>query len=382
MHSLIALALVGALTAPGFSVAAQDASSPDARSPSPDASPRRQLLVALKTGVVTCNDHAVTPIYSELLTPEIFTGPLRDDADPEVALSFSIRSDGRPRDIRPVTAVAANLPVVVASRSGLIEEQAALSAWRFPAVAVDECRLTITRRIVTMADAPDATLAQLLTSHIDSRWRREITNNLQRPGDDCAERPDILTAVHPDRRRSQPAPGGRTWTVLRWNVGPDGRTTDVQTLASSSDAAFDAESRRAVGDSRFVDGNPRTGCISYFGQTGDPLGDTPGPEPTGDVLRDCPASVRARFQAGRLVYPEAFRSRGIEGWAIVRYDIASWGQVGAVSVLEAQPASAFGDAARQVISSGRATPGFDGAVRCTDRVIFSMPRDGQAPNTD
>lgn len=339
-------------------------------------------MVILKTPTATCaGQPAATPLYSEPLTPEILPASSRQAVDGETRLAFSIDPDGRTRDIRLDQGMAPVPPILVPGYDQS-EDQATLAAWRFPPVAAKDCRLTIVRRAVPIAYAPPAAVAQLAASAGGRNARSVIKTRFAQPGDDCDSPPPLLNASYPDRRKGSTPPGGVSWVMIRWDILPDGRTGNIETLASSGDQVFEAESRRAVGETRFVDGSPRTGCVSPFSRTGDDLTDTPQPEPTDDVLKDCPADVRARFTPGRLTYPDAFRRRGIEGWAIVRYDIASWGQVGAVSVLEAQPAAAFGNAARQVISSGQATPGFTGAVRCTDRIIFRMPRDGEAPNTD
>jgi TonB family protein len=378
MRIATGLMIFAAVTTSGLPAGAQNPPVPIVP-PSGAAGPGA-LMVILKTGAVTCDGQSVTPVYSEALTPEI-TPLIQGPTLPEAVLAFSIDPAGRPRDIRPDAVRANTSELAVFNTTQLIEDQASLAAWRFPAAGAD-CRLTIRRVATPLAHAPEAAIAPLLTSTLDRRWRAAVTARLQSPGDDCADRPDMLAAVYPDRRKVAAPAGGRVWTVLRWDILPDGHTTDVETVTSSGDPVFDAEGRRAVSDSLFVDSKPRTGCITVFSQTGAPLGNTPEPEPTGDPLQDCPADVRARYTPGRLTYPEAFRRRGIEGWAIVRYDIASWGQVGGVTVLTAQPAAAFGEAARQVIASGRATPGFAAAVRCTDRVIFRMPVDGQEPNTD
>jgi len=378
MSSILMISV--ALAAP---ISAQTAQSPaiTVREGSVAADPGPRMVI-LKTATATCGGQpAATPIYSEPLTPEILPSPGRQAVDDETRLAFSIDPSGRTRDIRLEQEMSPAPPIAFVGYDQS-EDQATLAAWRFPPVAAKDCRLTIARRAVPIAYAPPAAIAQLAVSVGGRHARSAIKTRFERPGDDCATQPALLNASYPDRRKGSTPPGGRSWAMIRWDILPDGRTGNIETLASSGDDVFEAESRRAVGETRFVDGAARTGCIAPFSRTGDDLTDTPQPEPTDDVLKDCPADVRARFTPGRLTYPEAFRRRGIEGWAIVRYDIASWGQVGAVSVLEAQPAAAFGTAASQVITSGRATPGFTGAVRCTDRVIFKMPRDGEEPNTD
>ncbi len=62
----------------------------------------------------------------------------------------------------------------------------------------------------------------------------------------------------------------------------------------------------------------------------------------------------------------------IEGWALVRFDFATWGQVGNLSVIEAQPASAFAESAGRTVLSGRADPGFTAGVRCVVPVRYRI----------
>ena len=72
-------------------------------------------------------------------------------------------------------------------------------------------------------------------------------------------------------------------------------------------------------------------------------------------------------------FPAAFRRRGIEGWAVVRFDVAPWGETGDVEVLASEPADAFGKAAARLIASARKAKAGRGDVGCVEKVLFKMP---------
>ena len=174
----------------------------------------------------------------------------------------------------------------------------------------------------------------------------------------------------------RPPPGGKAWTVVRWDVNAQGRATNVRTLGSSGDRAFDGESRRAVSATVVEGGAPLKGCVYNFYRNGESLPAPDFPIRDEDPLQVCPAEIGTRFKtrATPESFPNAFRERGIEGWALVRFDLATWGEVGNVEVIDAQPAAAFGDAARRTVQSGRAEPAYTAGVRCVVPVRYTMPQ--------
>lgn len=365
-------ATVGALASagPGGAALAQTA-APHPQIFDLPASP--PLLVA-RDATLRCDGRRIDPVYVESLSPRVIAAPSTADHEPStLVLQFSINEGGRPRSIRPAPAAT---PRFIPTD----DAQATLAAFRFaPGQARADCAMTVRQTPRPLAEASREHLA--FAYAVDRARPAAVARQLARQGDDCGDRPRPAVAVYPSPDVGRPPPGGRAWSVTRWNVGRDGRTSDVETLASSDDAAFDAEARRVVVASTFQPDAPRRGCINAWTRPGEPLPDAPEPEPTGDPLKNCPAELRARFTHGRLTYPGAFQQRGIEGWAIVRYDIASWGEAGAVEVLEAQPAAAFGEAARNIVRAGRATPGHVAGIRCTDRIIFRLPQGDEQPNT-
>ncbi|MEN2786276.1 TonB family protein [Sphingomonas qilianensis] len=78
----------------------------------------------------------------------------------------------------------------------------------------------------------------------------------------------------------------------------------------------------------------------------------------------------------RLTYPANYRRRGIEGGAVVSYDVAPWGAVGNLKVVASEPTSDFGEAATAMLAGAARTSSAIGASGCIDRVrhVMGKPR--------
>jgi outer membrane biosynthesis protein TonB len=327
----------------------------------------------------TCAGAPVQPLYADDLPVE--TRFDRDADRPHAVLGFTIAEDGRTRDIRRLTPSVQDA-VMVSGATVADQHQAALSAWRFPAGARSDCRLTIRYRATPLAEATqDDLLRYFAVTRTNGPLRRAVASRLAGPEANCGGpersggRPP-RTVSYPDNKIGRrPPPGGRSWTVLRWNIDAEGRATAVETLGSSGDVDFDAETRRAVSETVVQPGPPQKGCVYNFYRIGPALLAPALPPSADDPLQVCPPEVEDRFhaQGQPRTYPRAFGNRAIEGWALVRFDTATWGQVGNVAVIDAQPAEAFGEAGRRTVQSGRADPGFAAGVRCVVPVRYRMP---------
>lgn len=365
---IIALTVSIAAASPAFADVV-----PPPRSGSPEPEPPALMLLdpAVET---TCGDIPVQPIYREDLPPS--AGDASSRTASVSTFRFAVAPDGRTLNIRPETPASG---YALAARA--VEVQASLAAWRFDPEVRADCRLTIRHQPVSVDEAPASLLLRYYGVTRDlGPLRNTVARRLGGPGGNCMgpDRPRRRAQLtsHPDFRvGKRPPTGGYAWTVLRWNNDAEGRYTDVETLGSSGDALFDAETRRAMSDSRLHPGEPATGCVYNFFRRGESLPAPPVPpkEEREDALQQCPDATASRLSPVReLPYPPAFRARGIEGWALVRFDVASWGQIGNVEVLEAQPAAAFGDGARNLVSQRRATPSFEAAIRCVQPVHYRM----------
>lgn len=381
----------GAVTAAGSAEADQRSQdlSPLHPAPSPitvrpgalagPAQPVENTILLAPEALATCAGGPVHPVYADDLPVE--TTFDRDAGRPDAVLGFSIAEDGRTRDIRRLTPSVQDA-VMVSGATVADQHQAALSAWRFPAGARSDCRLTIRYRATPFAEATqDDLLRYFAVTRTNGALRSAVANRLAGPEANCGgpERRGgrrLRTVSYPDSRIGRrPPPGGRSWTVLRWNTDAEGRATGVETLGSSGDVDFDAETRRAVSETVVQGGPPQKGCVYNFYRIGPALPAPDLPPSADDPLQVCPAEVEDRFHAQGLprTYPRAFADRAIEGWALVRFDTATWGQVGNVAVIDAQPAEAFGEAGRRTVQSGRADPGFTAGVRCVVPVRYRMP---------
>lgn len=333
---------------------------------------------------VTCDGEAVEPTSALPLAPgvrgETFARPEVGQRITRVHYRFAIDAVGRPFDIAPLPASDEGSDVLQPSANLVL--QAGLAAWRFAAGADRTCRLTVRYTPVPVSRASPQLLASFFAvTRTNGAARRAVETRLGGDGADCAsDRPALRRTGAPDFRADRGGIGGQEWTIVRWNFDEAGRAADVETLASSGDRPFDAAAREAVAASEAEPGAGHRGCVYNWYRRNHPLPAPPMPNAPPDSLAACPKAVLDTFRIAEAggpgaPLPKAFLDRGIEGWALVRFDIAPWGEVGNVSVVEAQPADGFGSAARNLVAGGRAEPG-EGAVRCLQPVVFQIPPEG------
>ena len=289
-----------------------------------------------------------------------------------VALDFAIDGDGRPHAIRagrPGPAPAGQDDDVVP----------ALAAARFAAGAPrNGCAIRFFQQDDPIADAAlQAAFAATIppmTQHAPALFER-----IHPAGSTCRTTPvEPLRIAVPAYRTIVRTPGRAGWAVVRFDIAADGRPAAVAIAASNGNAALDRAATRAVTDSRFV-AEARRGCLRPFVQ---PAGTLAAPA--------IPAAVRASLPGAScpdglpwttsptLRFPENFRRRSIEGWAALRFDVASWGQPGNVRVIAAEPAAAFGEAAARMILAARKAASPAGHVGCTVIVRYRIDADAPA----
>lgn len=346
----------------------------------PTAPPGTSTVLLGAETTTVCEGRTVSREDGEAIAPGLYGSTVGTQTGQRIArtaLDFRIDPEGRPLDIRPVTAPTDDDgPLATPNATVSAATQATLAGWRFAPGARGNCRLVV-RYVPVPVDRAETDL--LLRYFAATRYtgpaREAVAARLSGPAADCRDRARLQRLGYPDFTRGPRRPGIQDWTVVRWSIAGDGSTTDIETLGSSGDAGFDTEAREAVGRSRADPGTPRTGCLFNWYRRGEPLPAPPVPPAPADPVSQCPRSVldTVRFPAAPPA-AEAFLSRGVEGWALIRFDISPWGDVGAVAVVEAQPARALGDAALSMVTRGRARPG-PGAVRCIQPVLFRVPDD-------
>lgn len=359
----------------------------------PAAPPAPHLLVVeWQAGPMRCADGAPRPrrieppfaVYATRYQPRVgAAGPI-----PPVTLRFRIDAAGTPyaiaRDRLDPTAILLNGPGPSYADSSDLDP--ALAAARFATGAPhDGCTITYSALASPLEAAAKPLLHRLLGGPSARTAPRVLWRAAQPEDGDCYRREQLAPAVRVfiDPRRAPSAPGSWNWAVVQHDVDAAGRVTNLRPLAGSDDTAYAEEARRAAAQNRFYGGG-RRGCLAYFVQPPRaPLRAPPGPElPTllrpGDTCQPDRDDRLARPRKPQ--FPLAFRRRAIEGWAILRFDIAPWGAVGNVETVLAEPAAAFGAAAVDALGgatrTGPATP--QGERGCLVRVRFGMPAPGEA----
>ena len=283
--------------------------------------------------------------------------------------SFAIDASGRPLSIRRE-----------GGEPGWHDELApALASSRFaPGGARQRCTVSYAPRREALNEAPRVELASFMLHSRQSAMPRLGLDRL-REGDGCASTPGMqaIVRVYPDLKDVPPTPGVPDWTLVGFDVRPDGRPSAVRTVAGTGNAALDAAAITALTASRFNAGPLRKQCVLPFRHRPATLAAPPAPniaEPAnGPCARDGGWAI-----APKLDYPHPYRMRAIEGWAVLDYDVASWGAIGNVRIIEAQPSEDFGISAKAKLERAR-RPAGPGATGCRTRVRYAMAKDGVVP---
>lgn len=341
-------------------------------SPAPSSQP---LVQTWRASDVTCASGArIAPSDFVPPDPQPLMSRIAEGAQP-VTITFAIDADGR----------AVDMTAALEPRYRLLARDLmpSLRASRF---AVDKpqsgCTITYTSEAQTIAEAPLETLARLGVAQ-RLRVGKDVWDRIA-PGD-CRDRPRLapLSRSYPDFRKLTRREGTRQWTYVSYDIDSDGTPVNLATPFTTGDAALDAEARSAVAAGRYA-GGPRTGCVQAWWSGVETIPAPPIP-PKDDTRGNPACEINDRWEREpRLVFPPSYRQRAIEGWAILRYDVAPWGEIGAIEVLEAQPSSELGDAAVNVIRNARFKPLDAGLKGCVDRVIFRIRAgddDGDAPGS-
>ncbi len=303
--------------------------------------------------------------------PQRFLTWTRLEPHRTLTLEFRIDASGRPLSIRKRTMSEADY---VPNAQDIMP---ALAASRF--VAGAERTGCVATFVVDAGAIADAAVADLMayTMFPGGAPPRAIWDRIIPAGSTCNNpAPDVLLRAYPAFRAMPDQPGYTTWSMTGYDVDRSGKPRNVRTLAGTNTPALDRASREAVAKSRFEPG-ARVGCFYPYYKNGTTLAPPPAPEE--DAMRPAGATCPAERNWDRppvLIYPAAYRRRSIEGWAIVTYDVASWGQTGNVRVVKAEPSADFGDAAAAMIRNATFKNGGSGFVGCVDRVLYVIRKPG------
>lgn len=295
----------------------------------------------------------------------------QSQADMTLTLEFRIDATGRPLSIRRRVVSEAKyvpdaedvLPAFAASRFAAGSERTG-------------CQATF---VVAAAPIAEASVADLMAYSLfpSGTPPKAVWDRITPVGGNCTNPPpDVLLRAFPAFKTMPDQPGYRTWSMTGYDIDPSGKPRNVRTIGGSGMPALDRASRDAIAGSRFERG-ARTGCFYPYYKNATIL--TAPTAPTEDEMRPagttCPHD-HGWNQAPALIYPTRYWRRSIEGWAMIAYDVAPWGQTGNVRVLKAEPSAEFGDAAAAMIRNATLKTAGTGYIGCIDRVRYVMRKPG------
>ena len=280
--------------------------------------------------------------------------------DRAVTLQFDIDDSGRPVSIQDTFA-------------GHHDLGPSLAATRFAPTARTGCSITFTPNATSLASAEIADLISYTVEPISGQlpkqgWARIAQldggsgNCMTRP------RPQPLLRAYPDFARMAGKPGVKEWTLVGYDIDAKGKPIQVRTLRGTGNEALEREAVKAVKNSRFTAG-ARQACRYPYWRSPEDVQAPPMPTPASGQENGCRVA-EAWAVPPALRFPPAYARRRIDGWAILTYDVAPWGAVGNVKVVQAQPSDAFGRQAAQMLVAGKRAASEQGATGCVARVKF------------
>lgn len=340
---------------------------------SPPASALVRSLVSWTPGAVRCaeGEAIAQPPRRPLgqLVWGAMPGAYRPEIHQPVTWRFAIDATGR------TLGIARSVPAVAAPHADL---GPTLAATRFaPGAPRTGCTITYTPSVTALGQAPVADLISYTMSPDSGPLPPEGWARIRQEGTcDDPPPPAVLSRAFPDFRSLPGTPGVKDWAAVDYDLDARGTPRNARVSHGTGNAALDAAATRAVAQSRFTPG-ARTGCRYPYWLAPATIKAPRHPDPAdlADAAARCPRPY-SYATAPRLTYPEAYRRRRIEGWAIVRFDVAPWGEIGNATVLAAEPSADFGTHALQVIRTARFQPGPTGLSGCVEAVRFTMEADG------
>ena len=323
---------------------------------------RRQTVVALKATSGRCSDGPLDISRVEAPLAELLW-PSGSNLDQPVTMRFRIDETGRvfglKRDPAGFGLMADLTPSLAASRF-------ASGAPR------TECSIMYHPKKTSIAEAD---LQDLIGYSVFAQQRtpKEVFDRITPADSNCnAQRPAVLLRAYPDFEKIPATMGRADWSMVQFEIDASGIPLRVKTYRTTGNEPLDKASMDAVAQSRFAKG-PRQGCVYPYWRRGGTLAAPESKEL--DSYRsegsNCRQTVEWKYQPA-LVYPDNFRRRDIEGWAVIAFDLAPWGAVGNAKVVAAEPAAEFGEAARQIILGSSTAPSGQGYSGCVVKVRYAM----------
>jgi TonB family protein len=256
-----------------------------------------------------------------------------------------------------------------------------LAATRFaPAAARRGCSITYTPTSAPIDQAPIPDLMSYSVSPQNGPLPQAGWDRIRAAGNCLDEpRPQPLVRVLPDFTELPRTPGIRDWAMVDYDTDAQGRPVRASVSQTTGNKALEQGAVKAMRQSRFT-GGARTGCRYPFWTRPAKLEAPAAPEEASFRSENTTCTRPYRYATKpRLTFPEAYRRRMIEGWAVISFDVAPWGEIGNLKVLAAQPSEDFGTQATQVLRSARFEASMAGMSGCIERVRFVMGPDGMRP---
>ncbi len=328
-------------------------------------------LVSWQASDVVCGAETVKPVRMEIPVADIARG---DDPDVafEVVYHFRIDPYGRPLSIRPDEASADLVHATID------DFEPALAGSRFPtAQPKTSCTVHYSAHQIPLREA---TAEQLLSIPVDgSLAMDEFGELLRRPADTCATHPIPRVLAFPAIDLLPDILGHLGAALARYDVDATGATGGVEMLANSGPAELGPMVVQAIKESRYAAG-AKHGCIAGFRVP--PRGTLrPPPVPRDDPYLDpkhrCPREGSKLVHVEDVPFPVPFQRRNIEGWGMIRFDVATDGSLENLETVLAEPAAAFGEQAKGVLLAGHADPVPTRLIGCIAKIRFAL--DDNAP---
>lgn len=328
-------------------------------------------LVTWQASDVVCGAETVKPVRMEVPAAVIVRGA--EAIEPaEPIYRFRIDAHGRPLSIR------ADDASVFYMRTASDDFEPALAGSLFP-TAQGKASCTV-RYAAHTTPLRDATAQQLLAIPPDGDLTfDEFSEVLRRPEDTCATLPTPRNLAYPAFDQLPDMMGHLGGALVRYDVDASGATTGIELLASNAPAEATPIVLQALRDSRYAPG-AKHGCLAGYRI---PPRETlkPPPSPQDDPFLDpkhrCPRAGSKLVHVEDVPFPVPFQRRNIEGWALIRFDVATDGSLENLETVRAEPAAEFGDQAKGVLLAGHADPTPVRLIGCISKIRFAL--DDNAP---
>jgi TonB family protein len=334
-------------------------------------------LLLLRAREARCGRRFEQPTFAEQPLPVLVaSGRSLVGTGRVLRLTFRIDQTGRPLSISEPS----GLDTVFTAR--VSDVVPAFATWRFaPGAARTDCEVNFGVEFVPVAEASLSDLHRVLILGQASGPPRQAAWNRTLPaGSTCfSPGPSVRVQAFPDWESIPQPPGTASYSLVGFDIDRSGRPTNVRIAGSSGNAALDRQSLGALRRSRYAP-EARRGCtFPYWRRPTQPVAAPP--MPAEDTFRPADATCRRHSEPWasqpQQVFPPTLERRRLEGWAVLSYDVAPWGEVGNVRVLAAEPAARFGTHAVNLMRTARQNPGV-GGTGCTYRFRFLLPRGGQS----